>query len=956
MTTRSQQKEATRRAIMDAALRLSAKRGFAGLSLRAVATEAGIAPATFYRHFQSIDDLGLALVDQIGMTLRQLVREARHRVGETLPRRDVVAQSVETFLEYARSQPNLFRLLLGEGAGNTREFRRAVAKEVERFAEDLAEYLELEAQVHERPLAHAREAAEAMVTVAFNLGVVSLDLRPEERRRAQERIILEVGMILRGAQTMAREEPEVAGDAWTGSTWPVGGADAEPVGTERAATERAEVPESPAGGDFRIEHATSCSDSGPQEVTMPAPEPHSETLFDILHARARDTPDRQAFSYLEDGESRESVVSYGELDRRARAIAAHLQQRHVVGDRVLLLYPPGLDFVTAFYACTYAGVVAVPAYPPDPTRLDRTLPRLQAILSDCGAQTVLTTSVIQSMAGFLFPGGSPLSGLTWLASDQLEKGTPDGWVAPAIDAESVAFLQYTSGSTGAPKGVVITHRNVLVNQEMMRLVSGGSDQTVVLSWVPFYHDLGLIGGVVHPVYVGGRSVLMSPLDFLQKPVRWLRAVTRHRATFSAGPNFAFELCTRRIPEAEREGLDLASWKMALVGAEPIAASTLERFTREFEPSGFDPRAFFQGYGMAETVLSVSSGQMGVVHRTVLLDKRDLRRNVVTVVAGGRGGADFAEVVSCGRPLPGQDIRVVDPESRTARGEREIGEIWVRGGNVARGYWNRVEETAQTFGAQLHGAGGAEEGPFLRSGDLGFFHDGELYVTGRLKDLIILRGRNLYPQDLEACVERAHPALRPGCGAAFSIQLAAGEALVVAQEIRKDTDADPRDVIAAVRRALLREEGLRCHGVLLLRAGSIPKTSSGKIRRSACREAFLDGTLDVVARDLQDVDDGATPLLTLEQLLAYPPEARRSALLESLRAALAEVLQLPEAEIDMSVPLSESGVDSVAIMNLAHDIEARLAVEIDFDLLLGGASPEAVASHILDEVTGVLAPA
>jgi acyl carrier protein len=309
--------------------------------------------------------------------------------------------------------------------------------------------------------------------------------------------------------------------------------------------------------------------------------------------------------------------------------------------------------------------------------------------------------------------------------------------------------------------------------------------------------------------------------------------------------------------------------------------------------------------------------------------------------------------------------VVDPESRTERGEREIGEVWVRGGNVARGYWNRAEDSELTFGAMLRPRsnaaaadedGGREEGPFLRSGDLGFFHDGELYVAGRLKDLIILRGRNLYPQDLEACVERAHPALRPGCGAAFSIQLPSGEALVVAHEVRKESETDPREVIAAVRRALLREEGLRCHGVLLLRAGSIPKTSSGKIRRSACRDAFLDGTLEVVARDLQEVDEGATALLTLEQLLAYPPEGRRGALLESLRGALAEALDIAPDEIDMGVPLSESGIDSVAIMNLAHDIEARLSVELDFDLLLGGATPESIADHILDEVTSVLAPA
>ena len=982
MSSRSQHKEATRQAIVDAALRLSAERGFASVSLRSVAAEAGIAPATFYRHFSSVDDLGLALVDQIGMSLRRLVREARQRVGEARGG-DVVAVSLETFLDYARSNPNLFRLLLGEGAGNTRELRRALVKEIDRFADDLAEYLELEAQGNHRPLRHAREAAEAMVTVAFNLGVASLDLRPEERQRARERILLELRMILSGAQTLV--EPSAAATAgWSTATSSLeelaASADESPSagrvprwelgsGAPGCSGDRAG-----SAGGFRFGADASCSVSSPSAPKkprkMPVPPPHSETLVEILRERAREAPDRKAFSYLEDGEEREAVLSYGELDRRARAIAARLQQDHEVGDRVLLLYPPGLDFVTAFYACSYAGVIAVPAYPPDPTRLDRTLPRVQAILSDCGARTVLTTSPIQSMAGFLFPKGA-LSGLAWLASDQIEKGPSEGWREPAVDGDAVAFLQYTSGSTGSPKGVVITHTNVLVNQEMMRQVSGSSDQSVVLSWVPFYHDLGLIGGVVHPVYVGGRSVLMSPLDFLQKPARWLRAVTRHRATISAGPNFAFELCARRVSAPEREGLDLSSWSMALVGAEPIAASTLERFTQEFAPHGFDPAAFFQGYGMAEAVLSVSSGTMGVVHRTVEVDKRDLRRNVVTVVhrsrsqRGDRGerAAEIAEIVSCGKALPGQDIRVVDPESGTPKGEREIGEVWVRGDNVARGYWNRDEDSARTFGGFLRledadrTSADVAVGPFLRSGDLAFWHDGELYVTGRIKDLIILRGRNIYPQDLEASIERSHPALRPGCGAAFSVQLPSGEALVVAQEVRKDLGgADLGDVAAAIRRTLLREEGLRCHAVVLLQAGTIPKTSSGKIRRGACREAFLDGTLEVVATDVQTVEETASSLLTLEQLMAHPEDARRNVLAESLREAIAKALDASPSEIDMSAPLAASGVDSVAIMNLAHDIEARLSVELDFDLLLGGATPDAIAGHILDEVSGVPARA
>ncbi|MBT6490991.1 MAG: fatty acyl-AMP ligase, partial [Deltaproteobacteria bacterium] len=422
------------------------------------------------------------------------------------------------------------------------------------------------------------------------------------------------------------------------------------------------------------------------------PKPHTDNLLEILVHRAKTTPDKRAFVFLEDGELKESALTYAELDRRSRSIAAELQARGLQGERALLLYPPGLDFVTAFYACAYAGVIAVPAYPPDPNRIDRTLPRVQAIVDDCSASCVLTTSNIKAMATFLFPQGNSLAQLDWFASDELQNQDPALWKKPKSTADTVIFLQYTSGSTGSPKGVVITNKSLLANQEMKRLSCDSNENSVILSWVPFYHDLGLIGGVVHPIYVGATSILMSPMDFLQKPIRWLSAISRYKVTFSAGPNFAFDMCVAKIPPEDRTGLDLQSWTMALVGAEPISAKTLDRFTEAFEPHGFKPTAFFQGYGLAEAVLSVSSGTIGKMHNTLQVSSQDLRKNVVTLASAG----DTIEVVSCGLPLTDQEIIIVQSDTLEVLPEMKVGEVWIRGDNVTQGYWNRPESTRETF--------------------------------------------------------------------------------------------------------------------------------------------------------------------------------------------------------------------------------------------------------------------
>jgi acyl-CoA synthetase (AMP-forming)/AMP-acid ligase II len=581
------------------------------------------------------------------------------------------------------------------------------------------------------------------------------------------------------------------------------------------------------------------------------------TLVDLLRWRALDRPSQSAFTFLEDGETVESHMSYGELDQHARAIAAVLQQLAPVGSCALLLYPPGLEFIAAFFGCLYAGVVAVPAYPPDPARLDRTLPRLRAIAEDAGPLVALTTAPILGLIEALGSQGAGFPALRWLSTDTLAAASAADWQATLIPADALAFLQYTSGSTATPKGVMVSHANLLHNQRMIRAGFAHDAQTVVVGWLPLYHDMGLIGNMLQPLYLGVPCVLMSPFAFLQRPLRWLQAMTRYQATTSGGPNFAYDLCVRKIAVEQRAALDLRSWRVAYNGAEPVRSESLQRFAAAFAPCGFRAEAFYPCYGLAEATLFVSGGQAGTPPVVLSVHAPALARDSIVAVADA--APDARALVGAGRAWLDQQVLIVDPASRTRCPPDRVGEIWVAGPSVARGYWQRPDETAQTFQATLVGDG---TGRFLRTGDLGFVCDDVLFVAGRLKDVIIIRGRNLYPQDIELTVERSHSALRPGCGAAFGIDLDGAERLVVVQEVeRQARDVDIALVAGAIRRAVVSQHAVQVYVVVLIPSGSIPKTSSGKIQRHACRAAFLDGTIAALGSDrLADPDAvvGAAP--------------------------------------------------------------------------------------------------
>ncbi len=503
------------------------------------------------------------------------------------------------------------------------------------------------------------------------------------------------------------------------------------------------------------------------------------------------------------------------------------------GGAVALLYPSGLDFIAALFGCFYAGATAVPALPP---RADRSIERLTAILDDSGPIVALTTEALRAATESTWKADGKRPPL--VATDEMFSEGDFEWAPRRPAKDAPAILQYTSGSTGSPRGAVLSHGNILHNQELIRDRFEHGDDTVMVTWLPMFHDMGLIGKTIQPVFLGRPCVLMSPGAFLQKPWRWLNAISRYGGTTSGGPNFAYDLCVDRVPEPERTGLSLDTWQVAFNGSEPVRASTLERFTRAYAPHGFRPEAFYPCYGLAEATLLVAGGKKS--DPPVVSTAPDSESGDSDDSAGAR------LLVGCGRAEPEQQIRIVDPDGGSILSEREVGEIWIAGPSVASGYWNRPLESEATFGGRLP----AMKERFLRTGDLGFIADGELYVTGRLKEVLIVRGRNHYPQDIEQTAEASHPALRPGCGAAFLAGENGSERLVLVQELQKKYLRDPplKEIARCLREAVALEHGLQLAVVVLLKTGTLPKTSSGKIQRRLCRARYLEGRLAAVASD------------------------------------------------------------------------------------------------------------
>ncbi|MFI5821319.1 fatty acyl-AMP ligase [Streptomyces rishiriensis] len=574
------------------------------------------------------------------------------------------------------------------------------------------------------------------------------------------------------------------------------------------------------------------------------------SLVDTLSAHASRHPDRTAYRYLVTGDSDGEVqdISYARLAGRARAIAAWLQEHGLAGSRAILLYPPGIEFISAYLGCLSAGVVAVPGVPPQGrSQNHRALTRMKRLIADADAKVILSGLGVSEALATMAQHLPELAEITQVVTNDIPDDLAASWHEPDLGADSVAFLQYTSGSTSAPRGVMVTHGNLVDNERLLTERMGHTpealaeyDNELFVSWLPVYHDMGLILPVLNTLYLGATTTLFSPLHFLQKPERWLTAITKYRPHTSGGPNFAFELCLKHATPDLLDRLDLSRWKVAFNGAEPVRAATLRRFTETFGgAAGFRREAMYPCYGLAEATLMVSGHTVGTPPNLIAADED-----------GPHAGAADAAAVSSGRPGPGTNVVIADPERHRALPEGEVGEIWVAGASVAKGYWRNAVATRETFRATLEDGSG-EHGAtrFLRTGDLGFLRDGELFVTGRLKDLMVIDGRNHYPQDLELSAELSHPALRPGCIAAFPVEVGEhgteGEQPVIVAEVAPESADQSGAITSEIRNAIGEAHGLSVRDVVLVRPGTIPKTSSGKIQRRASREAYLGGSLAVI---------------------------------------------------------------------------------------------------------------
>ncbi|MCB9680311.1 MAG: AMP-binding protein [Alphaproteobacteria bacterium] len=683
------------------------------------------------------------------------------------------------------------------------------------------------------------------------------------------------------------------------------------------------------------------------------------TLVDLLRLQAATRGDRAALTFLRDGDASAVTWTFAELDRRARAIATALQARVPAGERVMLLHPQGLEYVAALFGCMYAGVLAVPLQPPGRHRARQALPKLEAIAADGGLTLACTIGDMVDEMTEVVAHSPGLADVPWLATDAVDDGQADAWQPPDADGATLAYLQYTSGSTSTPKGVMVSHANLLYNLATFDEAYGHDDDSVMVSWLPTFHDLGLVYGVFMPVYKGFRGVLLDPVDFLRRPLRWVEAIHRFRGTHSPSPNFAFDLVAAKATPDDVARLDLSCWKVALNGAEPIRYETEAHFVEVFGPCGVTWRTISHAYGMSEATAVIAKEPVGTDPIWLDVDGAALEAHEVVPVAADAPGA--RRVAGCGETCMDTTVVVADPDTLASCPAHRVGELWVGGPTRAEGYWNQPDATREGFLATTSDTG---VGPFLRTGDLGFVWQGQVYVTGRLKDLIIIRGENHYPQDVEWSVQNAHPAIRPSCVAAFSIDHHGTEALGVVAEVypeRLGAPGEVDDVFAAVREAAA-EHGLQARRIVFIAPRSIFKTSSGKIMRRKTAAALADGSLDVVAAweaqaeaEGASVDAAGLP----ERLAALPDADRHDALVHHILSRAAAMLGFDDPSVlDADAPLRELGFDSVQAVDLAEQLGHDLGKELGATVLFEFPSAGELASHLLDvaPVPAATAPA
>ncbi len=660
------------------------------------------------------------------------------------------------------------------------------------------------------------------------------------------------------------------------------------------------------------------------------------TFVDILRDRAQVSGDKIAYRFLVDGDKEELTLTYGQLHQRSLAIASQLKDEAKPGDRALLLYPPGTEFICAFFGCLYAGVIAVPAYPPGRSRLVQNLKRLELLSRDCSPTVVLCDDAVKSVFSnnittelqkklldeIDIDSNLSASSLELLQAkvictlDLLSSNNEAEIIN--VTGDDLAFLQYTSGSTGSPKGVMVSHRNLQINASQSKRKYNHTSDCIMSSWLPQYHDMGLIGSILQPLFCDMLCIMIPPAVFIRNPYYWLKSISNYGVTTSGAPNFAYDLCVNKISEEKLQGLDLSSWRIAYSGAEPIRKETIDSFVQKYEPYGFDCNAFFPVYGMAEHTLLLSAGELGKPYQTIIVDKEKLYENKVVEVISSDKSQSF---VSCGKALDSHCIVIVNPETYQVNQDNDVGEIWCQGGSVTQGYWGNEKGTEEIF--QAYTADG--QGPFLRTGDLGFMKDGELYIVGRLKDMIIIRGRNYAPQDIECAVESAHEGVKKGSVAAFSYEESGVEKLAVVCEVRRVFVKEDHDqLMQAIIENISRENELSVSSIILLKPGQIFKTTSGKIQRKK-NQYYLNTVVDVLGRYSKSVQE-------IEQV---KENNVHGGFQQRLNAIIANVSgQNINEESTQRAALMDFGLDSLMLVELQNRIEMEFVddVEIDEDAL------------------------
>ncbi len=676
------------------------------------------------------------------------------------------------------------------------------------------------------------------------------------------------------------------------------------------------------------------------------------SIPDFLKKLALNEPDKTAYTFITDASQIPLTYSYVEFDKQVRNTAGYLQMVGKRNDRVLLFFQPGLDYIIGFFACLYAGMVPVPSYPP---KVNRTDIRIETMLQDAGASIVLTVESILVKMEKLFETKPSLRDIKRIDFTGIPEDSINNYKPVYVHPEELAYLQYTSGSTSNPKGVMITHENVIHNLEVIHENFGLNAESRGVVWLPPYHDMGLVGGILEPVYGGFPVTLISPFSFLQKPFTWLKAVSDYKATTSGGPNFAYEFCVQKITAEEKKQLDLSSWTVAFNGAEPVREDTMLKFYEAFKECGFRKEAFHPCYGLAEGTLFVTGKKYMEPYLSIDIDAGELGRNQVEISSGGNSKT----FISSGKVFTDGKIKIVEPDKLTECVDSEIGEIWTSSKSVAEGYWRQEEQTKKTFKAFLSSG----EGPFLRTGDLGFLRNGELYISGRIKDLIIIRGRNFYPQDIEYIIEKSHQGFVPGSSAAFSIEVEGEEKLAGVFEIKRDfTRQDLKEITDIARRAISEQFEIQLYAIVFIRFMSIPKTSSGKIQRQLCKKKFLEDDLQIIDKSV--IEDANQNNAEINEINAKPEEQEEDLILSTLklvsqkadkrnilsmylRKKISKILKRRENEIDINENLTVYGLDSLMTIDLTHLIEKSFKINISMTEILEGISIDKLSVLILN---------